>query len=81
MTTYNYSLTMNDREVFAVQEALRLDIILCKSEVAPHLTPEIKAPNTVQAVMDRLFCDTKMTSTSSFCWPESSGERDATERD
>jgi hypothetical protein len=74
MTTYSYRLTLNDGEVFAVQEALRLYIILCKSEVGPEITPKIKAPLAVQAVMGRLYSDTQMTSTSSFCWPERPGE-------
>jgi hypothetical protein len=70
MTTYNYTITLNDREVLAVQEALRLYIILYKPEINSKLTPEINASSAAQAVIERLFLDTTMTSTSSFCWPE-----------
>lgn len=71
MTTYVYRITLDDSELIAVQEALGRYRSFCESQ----LTDGPKAPywahlRAVNAVLGRLFADTEMTSTSSYCSPK-----------
>jgi hypothetical protein len=70
MTTYSYTLTVNDSECLALQAALKLMIEHCEAQLkdGPCCPYVAHKQNCIQ-VLDRLFNDARMTSTSSFCSP------------
>ena len=74
MTTYSYRLTLNDREVIALEEALTTYLELCDSGGAERPNSKIRPhPRAIKSVLDRLYSEMTMTSTSSFCWPSAKG--------
>lgn len=70
MTTYSYRVTFNDSECIAVKEALEQYRNFCEFKLADGpRAPYWAHRQAMVAVLGRLFADTQMTSTSSFCWP------------
>jgi hypothetical protein len=70
MTTYSYRVTLNDSECIAVKEALEQYRNFCESKLADGpRAPYWAHRQAIDAVLDRLFANAQMTSTSSFCSP------------
>lgn len=70
MTTFRYRLTLNDREIFVLQDALRHYRAHCETPAAPCPPLSSNRPlRVVDAILDQLFLDTEMTSTSTHCSP------------
>jgi len=66
-------LTLNDSELIAVQAALEHYRKSCEVKLADGpQAPYWAHLRAIDAVLGRLFADTQMTSTSSFCWPKQS---------
>jgi hypothetical protein len=70
MTTYSHTLTVNDSECLALQAALKLMIEHCEAQMkdGPRAPYWAHKQSCIQ-MLDRLFKDARMTSTSSFCRP------------
>lgn len=74
MTTYAYRITLNDSELIAVQEALGHYRNFCESKLVDGpQAPYWAHLRAIERVLGRLFADTQMTSTSSFCRPKDAG--------
>jgi hypothetical protein len=72
-------ITLNDSELIAVQEALGHYRKFCKAKLADGpQAPYWAYLRAIDAVLGRLFADTQMTSTSSFCWPKDPGRKGIT---
>jgi hypothetical protein len=71
MTTYSYRITLNDREVIALKEALMTYLELCDTGRAERPDSKVRPhPRAIRGILERLDSDTRMTSTSSSCWPQ-----------
>ena len=74
MTTYAYRIIPNDSELIAVQATLEHYRKVFESEMsAGPRAPYWVHARAIDAVLGRLFADTQMTSTSSFCWLKDAG--------
>ena len=67
MTTYSYSVILNDSDVIAVEAALRMYIKYCDEQLrngprAPFIAHRLHA----EQILSRLSSNATMTSTSSF---------------
>lgn len=70
MTTYAYHLTLNHLEIGAVENALKWYLEVCEKgppdDLKAHHSPN---PRAIKSVLQHLFGDPTMTSTSSACYP------------
>jgi hypothetical protein len=73
MTTYSYTLTVDDSECIALEAALKLMIEHCEAQLKDGpCSPYGAHKQSCIKMLERLFDNARMTSTSSSCWP--SGE-------
>lgn len=67
MTTFSYTIALNDSELLVVREALTRYRSICESEVAGDPRSRYAYDlHSVDALLDRLYENPRMTSTSSF---------------
>lgn len=75
MTTYSYTITVNDSECIALGAAM--DFYLAHLEKVylsgNHAPPTIAHLHSLKAIRERVYEGAKMTSTSSYCYPSGSG--------
>ncbi len=71
MTTYAYSVTLDDTEFEAVYKALKDYASFCEVKLSERQrSPYGRHQAAIEAVLERLFADMQMTSTNSFCLPK-----------
>jgi hypothetical protein len=72
MTTYQFTLKIDDGEYIALKAALEFMISHCEAKLAAgEGAPFWAHKHHCTEMLDRLRgAPTEMTSTSSFCWPE-----------
>jgi hypothetical protein len=67
MTTYSFSLTLNDSEAVTVDAALRMYIRHCEEQLADgSLAPFWANKGSAEDVLVRLYRNTMMMSTNNF---------------
>jgi hypothetical protein len=78
MTTYQYTLTIGDSEHSTLAAALKLMIEHCETMLAAgEGAPYWAHRQNCNEMLERLRPSSgKMTSTSSFCWPDPNQERE-----
>jgi hypothetical protein len=68
MTTYIHKIALSDSESIMIEEALEMVIGHCESEIAKGETaPFFSWLHSANEVKQRLYSDSQMMSTSSFC--------------
>ncbi len=71
MTTYLYSVAMDDIEFDAVRKALKHYSSLCEAKLSEgQRSPYLGHLLAIEGVLERLFADAQMMSTSSFSSPK-----------
>lgn len=68
MTTYNYKITLTDSESIMLDEALKMMIERCETEIAKGGTaPFYSWLHSAKEVKDRMYSDSQIMSASYFC--------------
>lgn len=71
MTTYAHPITLDDREFEAVQKALKHYIAFCEVKLSEgHTHPYLRHLTAIEGILERLYTDAQMMSSSSFSKPK-----------